>query len=119
DPGRADRPPDLAEPARHRRGLAERRRARRRPRRRRGATALRAGAPQRQSLHPAPAALPDAGAPPLVVGVGNAVRGDDAAGLIAARRLGGIALEGDPTALVDLFARVSAAVVIDAVRTGA
>jgi hydrogenase maturation protease len=64
-------------------------------------------------------ALPDAGRRPLIVGVGNAVRGDDAAGLIAARRLGGIALEGDPTALVDLFASVSAAVVIDAVRTGA
>jgi hydrogenase maturation protease len=56
---------------------------------------------------------------PLIVGVGNAYRGDDAAGLLVARRLGGIALEGDPSALLDLFHGVSCAVVIDAVRSDA
>jgi hydrogenase maturation protease len=64
-------------------------------------------------------ALPDAGRRALVVGVGNADRGDDAAGLIAARRLGGIELEGDPSALIDLFEGVDEAAVIDAVRSGA
>ncbi len=54
-----------------------------------------------------------------MIGVGNAARGDDAAGLLAARALGGIELEGDPTALIDLFDGVDDAVVIDAVRSGA
>ena len=56
---------------------------------------------------------------PLVIGVGNAARGDDAAGLLAARRLGGIELEGDPTALLDLFDGIDEAAVVDAVRSGA
>jgi len=54
-----------------------------------------------------------------VIGVGNAARGDDAAGLLAARRLGGIELEGDPSALLELLHGVPSAVVIDAVRSGA
>jgi hydrogenase maturation protease len=54
-----------------------------------------------------------------VIGVGNAACGDDAAGLLAARRLGGVELEGDPSALLDLFDGVDEAVVIDAVRSGA
>ena len=37
-----------------------------------------------------------------MIGVGNAARGDDAAGLIAARRLGGIEHEADPLALLDV-----------------
>jgi hydrogenase maturation protease len=63
-------------------------------------------------------ALPHARRRALVVGVGNADRGDDAAGLLAARRLGGIELEGDPSALIDLLDGVDDAVVIDAVRSG-
>jgi hydrogenase maturation protease len=47
------------------------------------------------------------------------MRGDDAAGLEAARRLGGIELEGDTSALVDLLAGAPSAIVIDAVRSGA
>jgi len=39
--------------------------------------------------------------------------------LLAARRLGGIELEGDTSALVDLLAGASSAIVIDAVRSGA
>jgi hydrogenase maturation protease len=62
-------------------------------------------------------ALPHARRRALVVGVGNAARGDDAAGLLAARRLGGIELEGDPSALIDLLDGVDDAIVIDAVRS--
>jgi hydrogenase maturation protease len=64
-------------------------------------------------------ALPQARRRPLVVGIGNAARGDDAAGLLAARALGGIELEGDPSALIDLLDGADEAVVIDAVRSGA
>jgi hydrogenase maturation protease len=55
----------------------------------------------------------------LVIGLGNAARGDDAAGLIAARRLGGLEHEGDPLALLDLWDGADVAVVIDAVSSGA
>ena len=54
-----------------------------------------------------------------MIGVGNAARGDDAAGLLAARAVGGIELEGDPSALLELFDGLDAAVVVDAVRSGA
>jgi hydrogenase maturation protease len=54
-----------------------------------------------------------------VIGLGNAVRGDDAAGLIAARRLGGLEHEGDPLALLDLWEGAELVVVIDAVSSGA
>jgi hydrogenase maturation protease len=54
-----------------------------------------------------------------VIGVGNAARGDDAAGLVAARRLGGVELEGDASALIDLVDGADDVVVIDAVRSGA
>jgi hydrogenase maturation protease len=55
----------------------------------------------------------------LVIGIGNAARGDDAAGLIAARRLGGLEHEGDPVGLLDLWDGADCAVVIDAVSSGA
>jgi len=55
----------------------------------------------------------------VVVGIGNAARGDDAAGLIAARRLRGLEHEGDPVALLDAWQGAEVAVVIDAVRSGA
>jgi hydrogenase maturation protease len=54
-----------------------------------------------------------------VIGLGNAARGDDAAGLLVARAVGGIELEGDPSALIDLLDGAAEAVVIDAVRSGA
>jgi hydrogenase maturation protease len=54
-----------------------------------------------------------------VIGVGNAARGDDAAGLLAARAVGGIELEGDASALLDLLDGLDAAIVVDAVRSGA
>lgn len=58
----------------------------------------------------------------LVVGLGNRLRGDDAAGLEAARSLGRrmpsldvVELEREPTELLDLWPRSAEAVVIDAV----
>ena len=54
-----------------------------------------------------------------MIGVGNAARGDDAAGLLAARAVGGIELEGDASALLDLLDGLDAAIVVDAVRSGA
>lgn len=54
----------------------------------------------------------------VVLGNGNAARGDDAAGLVAARRLGGLEHEGDPVALLDAWRDADVAVVIDAVRSG-
>jgi hydrogenase maturation protease len=55
----------------------------------------------------------------VVVGIGNAARGDDAAGLIAARELDALQHEGDPLGLLDIWRRAHVAVVIDAVRSGA
>ncbi len=58
---------------------------------------------------------------PLVVGIGNAVRGDDAAGLLAVRRLKGFrtAELSDCTDLLDLWADEDDVIVIDAMITGA
>jgi hydrogenase maturation protease len=59
-----------------------------------------------------------------VIGVGNAYRGDDAAGLVVARRLRerGVATleqEGEPVGLIEAFAGRSAVVLVDAVHSGA
>jgi hydrogenase maturation protease len=54
-----------------------------------------------------------------VIGVGNALRGDDAAGLIVAGRLSGVAHEGEGTALLDLWDGYDAVVLIDTMRSGA
>lgn len=62
----------------------------------------------------------------LVVGVGSADRGDDAAGLLVARRVrdaapAGVEVvewEGDLTALVDAFEGVDEVVIVDALRSG-
>jgi len=54
-----------------------------------------------------------------VIGLGNAARGDDAAGLLAARAVGGVELEGDPSALLDLLDGAPAATLVDAVASGA
>ena len=55
----------------------------------------------------------------MVIGVGNRWAGDDGAGLAVARRLGGRELEGDPSALIDLWAEADDAVVVDAAASGA
>ena len=54
-----------------------------------------------------------------LIGVGNALRGDDAAGLLVARRLGGITHEGEGTALLDLWDGCDAVVLVDTMRSGA
>jgi len=60
----------------------------------------------------------------LVVGMGNPVRGDDGAGILAARQLKkqlpGVAVvevQGDCTSLIDLWKTASTVVVIDAVSS--
>jgi hydrogenase maturation protease len=73
--------------------------------------------------------LPDAGRRPrlTVIGLGNAWRGDDAAGLALARRLRGrlpagvevLEHEGEPLGLVEGWSGVPAAIVLDAVSSGA
>jgi hydrogenase maturation protease len=63
----------------------------------------------------------------LVIGIGNAYRGDDAAGLIAARRVRqqvpecGSVIEhaGEGAALMELWKDADTVIVIDAMRSGA
>jgi hydrogenase maturation protease len=63
---------------------------------------------------------------PLVVGIGNADRGDDAVGLIVARRLRTRSLagarvrehDGESTSLLDCLSGVDSAYMIDACKTG-
>ena len=62
----------------------------------------------------------------LLAGVGNAWRGDDAAGLLVVRRLAAllgedvrtVELEGEPVRLLDHWEGVEATFVVDAVRSG-
>ena len=64
---------------------------------------------------------------PRVIGLGNPLRGDDAAGLLVARRVRELApteveaveLEGEPVRLLDAWEGAELAVVVDAVRSGA
>jgi hydrogenase maturation protease len=75
-----------------------------------------------------PTSAPDPRRPlgPVVIGLGNEARGDDACGLWVARhlrpRLAGIArafeLNGEATGLLDLWEGAGLAVVIDAMRSG-
>ena len=63
----------------------------------------------------------------MVIGVGNAWRGDDGAGLAVARRVRELApagvevreVESDATALVDVWSGAEHVVVVDAARSGA
>lgn len=70
-------------------------------------------------------ALPTARDRPLLIGVGNAWRGDDGAGLAVARRareLGAprvLAYEGDAVALLEAWAGAGHAVIVDAAASGA
>jgi hydrogenase maturation protease len=62
-----------------------------------------------------------------VIGIGNPLRGDDAAGLLVARRVRELAgadvevreLEGEPSRLIDAWQGAVTAVVADAARSGA
>lgn len=60
----------------------------------------------------------------LIIGIGNADRGDDAAGLLVARRLSELgfpAVEqpGEAVALMDLWSQARHVILVDAVATGA
>ena len=59
----------------------------------------------------------------IVIGIGNAFRGDDAAGLAVARALGDdprvIVHEGEPIDLLDRWEGAGEVVVVDAARSGA
>ncbi len=64
----------------------------------------------------------------MVIGIGNQLRGDDAAGLLVARRLAAGRLpdrvrvsahDGEAIGLLDLWEGAGAAVLIDTVRSGA
>lgn len=63
----------------------------------------------------------------MVIGVGNPYRGDDAVGLAAAERLerrvpGGVTVlpcEQEPTRIIDAWQGARAAVIVDAVQSGA
>lgn len=55
----------------------------------------------------------------IVIGVGNSWRGDDAAGLEVARRLGGVLHEGDCTRLLDEWGSHDDVLVVDAASSGA
>jgi hydrogenase maturation protease len=57
----------------------------------------------------------------LVIGLGSRLRGDDAAGLEVARRLGAPAraYEGEAIGLLDLWEGATAVVLVDTVRSGA
>jgi hydrogenase maturation protease len=56
-----------------------------------------------------------------VIGIGNEWRGDDGAGLAAAERAGGLALAGEPIALVEALGAAGGdeVVIVDAVSSGA
>jgi hydrogenase maturation protease len=54
-----------------------------------------------------------------IIGIGNLDRGDDAAGLLAARRLGGLEHTGDALSLIDAWGEAEDVLLIDAVVTGA
>lgn len=69
---------------------------------------------------------PSRSAPVLVIGVGNAYRGDDAAGLVAAGRIGAAASPGveviehpgDPVSLMDVWAGRESVYLVDTVVAG-
>lgn len=54
-----------------------------------------------------------------MIGLGNAFRGDDAAGLEVARRLGARTFEGEPVSLIEEWRDVDRLVLVDAMQSGA
>jgi hydrogenase maturation protease len=55
----------------------------------------------------------------VVIGVGNAMRGDDAAGVEVALRLRGVACDEEPSRLIEAWEGADAAVLVDTVVSGA
>lgn len=54
----------------------------------------------------------------MIIGVGNPDAGDDAAGPMVARRLGGRETGGDVTELLELWSSADEVILVDAVRSG-
>jgi len=55
----------------------------------------------------------------VVIGIGNALRGDDGAGIAVAERLGGLACDEEPSRLIEAWEGADAAVLVDTVMSGA
>jgi hydrogenase maturation protease len=55
----------------------------------------------------------------VVIGIGNAMRGDDGAGVAVAERLGGVACEEEPSRLIEAWEGADAAILVDTVVSGA
>jgi hydrogenase maturation protease len=55
----------------------------------------------------------------VVIGIGNALRGDDGAGVEVAERLGGMACEEEPSRLIEAWEGAGAAILVDTVVSGA
>ena len=54
----------------------------------------------------------------VVIGIGNALRGDDAAGVVVAERLGGMACDEEPSRLIEAWEGADSVVLIDTVVSG-
>jgi hydrogenase maturation protease len=55
----------------------------------------------------------------VVIGVGNALRGDDGAGIAVAQRLHGLACDEEPSRLIEAWEGAGAAILVDSVVSGA
>jgi hydrogenase maturation protease len=55
----------------------------------------------------------------VVIGVGNALRGDDAVGIEVASRLRGVACDEEPSRLIEAWEGADAAILVDTVVSGA
>jgi hydrogenase maturation protease len=55
----------------------------------------------------------------VVIGIGNALRGDDGAGVAVAERLRGVACEAEPSRLIKAWEGADAAILVDTVLSGA
>jgi len=55
----------------------------------------------------------------VVIGVGNALRGDDGAGVAVAERVRGVACDEEPTRLIEAWEGADAVILVDTVVSGA
>jgi hydrogenase maturation protease len=55
----------------------------------------------------------------VVIGIGNAMRGDDGAGVAVAERLGGLSCDEEPSRLIEAWEGADAVVLVDTVVSGA
>jgi hydrogenase maturation protease len=55
----------------------------------------------------------------VIIGIGNALRGDDGAGIAVAERLGGLACDEEPSRLIEAWEGADATILVDTVVSGA